>query len=137
MPTGKATIEDDSGLIATSPPTPVSFIASKFPTVHTDMTVYFERSSDPTIAKLVRPATAGDQLASLATPSLGLTPKAKQLMAATAAQLSGAIAHEAGGDISERAEFEQPITDMTIIATRLEAEGLRIGIAIVRIAIAE
>ncbi|MDF0544335.1 hypothetical protein PX699_18440 [Sphingobium sp. H39-3-25] len=137
MPTGKATIIDHSGLIATSPPSPVSFIASKFPTVKNDMTVYFERSSDPTVAKLVRPATAGDQLAALAEPSLGLTPKAKGLMAATAERLSATLAHLAGQDISEAAEFEQPIAEMTIIATRLEAEGTRVGVAIARIAIAE
>jgi hypothetical protein len=135
MPIGKATIIDDSGLIATSPPTPVSFIASRFPSVRSGMTVYYERSGEPTIAKLVRPASAGDQLASLAAPSIGLTPMARSLVAETAESRSAHIAHKAGRAIDDLSAFEEQIAVMTNLRTKLETVDGRVGIAAVRTAL--
>lgn len=137
MPLGIASIIDDDGSIqADDPPSPVSFISSRFPDVSDGMRVYFERRSDaPTKAKTVRPASAGDQLASLAAPPFGLTPRAKVLIADTANNLSATIAHTPGEPIDGDAAFDTSVAEMTVIAAKLEAHGQRVGIAIVRIAI--
>lgn len=137
MPLGNASIIGDVGSIeADDPPSPVSFIPSKYPTVDDGMRVYFERrSDDATKAKTVRPASAGDQLVSLVAPSFGLTTKAKGLIAATAHNLSATIAHKPGKSIAGVAAFKKPVAQMTILATKLEAHGARVGIAMVRIAV--
>lgn len=137
MPVGNASIIGDVGLIkADDPPSPVSFIPSKYPAVVDGMRVYFERrSDDATKAKTVRPASAGDQLASLAAPSFGLTPKAKELVAATAHNLTATIAHKSGEPIAGVAAFKEPLAEMTILAAKLEAHGARVGIAVVRVAV--
>lgn len=138
MPTGKANITAGSGQIATSSrPTPVSFNTQRFPTVKQDMIVYFERSSDPTVAKLVRPATAGDQLAMLAVPELGLTPKAHELLAKRIESLVANTRHAPGRDIDQVTRLKKPIAEMREVGTKLTGNDTRVGVSAVRMALSD
>lgn len=146
MPLGDASVigggapgtNDVGSIKADDPPSPVSFIPSKYPSVTDGMRVYFERrSGEPTKASLVRPATAGDQLVAIATPTKGLTPAAKRLVTETTTALIDGIAFSAGDDIAKEEALNDALGAAAELGAALEEHSSRVGIAVVRSTIAE